>query len=121
MRLPVLLAFVMSAVALGGTLAQGTSSSGGGAPSTGGSSPMGAPVGRAASAPNPALSATPSATPGSARLETATPPIASPVSEASTGRKAAGLASRDFPNNPRLEAQSRKLDRQIKRGICVGC
>jgi hypothetical protein len=51
-----------------------------------------------------------------------TPPISSPGSEASSGRAAAGAAPvRDFPNNPRLEAQSRKLDQQIKRGICVGC
>jgi hypothetical protein len=82
---------------------------------------MGAAVGRPTTGPNPASPAISSATPGSARPETATPPIASPGSEASNGRKAAGMASRDFPNNPRLEAQSRKLDRQIKRGICVGC
>jgi hypothetical protein len=120
MRLPVLLAVVMSAVALGGALAQGTSSSGGGTSSTGGAGPT-APVGRSASTTNPASPAIPSANPGSGRPETVTPPIASPGSEASNGRKAAGTASREFPNNPRLEAESRKLDRQIKRGICVGC
>jgi hypothetical protein len=51
-------------------------------------------------------------------------PIPSPGSEASSGRGAAGASGAtepNFPNNPRLEAQSRKLDRQIKRGICVGC
>jgi hypothetical protein len=26
-----------------------------------------------------------------------------------------------YPGNPRLDASGRKLDRQIKRGICVGC
>ena len=51
-------------------------------------------------------------------------PLPAPVQNGAgsgTARPAASATFRDLPSNSRLDESSKRIDRQIRRGICVGC
>lgn len=75
------------------------------------------------------LSGTPPLPPPAATLS-GSRPVAPPPAVASgparqpgaSGPATAGAGTyRSLPSNDRLDVSSRRIDRQIKRGICVGC
>jgi hypothetical protein len=119
MRFSLLLA--LAVVASGPSLAQAPSGLTGTGTAPGGLS--GDTTAPSSAAPaNPASPATRGAA-TSARPGVTTPPIASPGNEGSSGRPVVPGTTQAPPSsgNARLDAQSLKLDRQIRRGICTGC
>jgi hypothetical protein len=51
----------------------------------------------------------------------ATPPAPKPGADSSAAPRRSAVDREVAGSNERLERRSRQIDRQIKRGICVGC